>query len=224
MIDIKTWMDRFVERLLETFPNRITFVGLQGSYGRGEATEHSDIDVVVILDTLTADDLRAYSVMLDGLPNRELVCGFVSGREELLRWEPSDLFQFVYDTTPVIGSLDMLLERMDDEAIERAIRIGACNLYHACVHNMVHEKSVELLRGFYKAAVFVIQALHFRRTGRYVKQKAILRTEAQAPERILLENELYLKGCETVSAVEFWSLSTTLFEWAQGVIDTGIVG
>ncbi len=32
------------------------FVGLQGSYGRGEATESSDIDIVVILDELTEFD------------------------------------------------------------------------------------------------------------------------------------------------------------------------
>ena len=44
MVDIKLWMNEFQKKLDETFPNRIWFVGLQGSYARGEATETSDLD------------------------------------------------------------------------------------------------------------------------------------------------------------------------------------
>ena len=105
MIEISLWMENFVQALEENFGNRVWFVGLQGSYGRGEATETSDIDVVVILDELTAQDIQAYNAMLDILPNRELICGFVSGKKELLNWEPSDLFQFYHDTTQIKGSL-----------------------------------------------------------------------------------------------------------------------
>ena len=36
----------------------ICFAGLQGSYAREEATETSDIDVVVILDRLDMSDLQ----------------------------------------------------------------------------------------------------------------------------------------------------------------------
>ena len=61
-------------------------------------------------------------------------------------WEPSDLFQFYYDTTPIKGTLDILLEKIDKQAVKRAIKIGACNIFHACVHNFVHEKSDEILR------------------------------------------------------------------------------
>lgn len=56
MIDITSWMKNFLQALYETFANRIWFVGLQGSYGRGEATETSDIDVVVIFDELSVSD------------------------------------------------------------------------------------------------------------------------------------------------------------------------
>ena len=57
MIDINSWMKNFLQTLNETFENRVWFVGLQGSYGRGEATETSDIDIVVILDKLSAVDI-----------------------------------------------------------------------------------------------------------------------------------------------------------------------
>ena len=106
MIEITTWLDVFLKAIEKTFANRVWFVGLQGSYGRGEATETSDIDVVVILDQLSALDIQAYHDMLDTLPNRELICGFLSGKSEILNWEPSDLFQFCNDTTAVKGNLD----------------------------------------------------------------------------------------------------------------------
>lgn len=101
MIDVSVWMNGFLQALDTWFGGRIWFVGLQGSYGRGEATEASDIDVVVILDELSAGDIQTYNEMLDTLPHRELICGFLSGKSEILNWDAADLFQFYYDTTPV---------------------------------------------------------------------------------------------------------------------------
>ena len=212
MIDISSWMDKFVKKLEESFGNRIWFVGLQGSYGRGEATETSDIDVVVILDELTAQDIQAYNAMLDTLPNRELICGFVSGKKELLNWEPSDLFQFYHDTTPIKGSLDEVLELIDDTAIDRAIKIGACNIYHGCVHNMLHEKSDEILKGLYKAASFVVQAICFQETGCYIKSQKALLEKVSDDERSIVENFLSLKNN---NKIDFEEMSNTLFEWSK---------
>ena len=152
MIDITAWMNDFLQRLNHKFENRVWFVGLQGSYSRGEARDTSDIDVVVILDQLSAADIQKYNAMLDTLPNRELICGFVSGKNELLDWEPSDLFQFYHDTTPIKGSLEAVAAVVDETAVNRAIKIGACNIYHGCVHNMLNEKSEDILKGLYKSA------------------------------------------------------------------------
>ena len=65
MIDIESWINRFLISLEQYFGSRTEFVGLQGSYGRGEATDSSDIDIVVILDKLSADDVRKYNEMLN---------------------------------------------------------------------------------------------------------------------------------------------------------------
>ena len=212
MIDIKNWMNTFLDALNTTFLDRVWFVGIQGSYGRGEATETSDIDVVVILDELTVQDIQAYNAMLDALPNRELICGFVSGKKELMNWEPSDLFQFYHDTTPIKGSLDELLVLIDDDAIARAIKIGACNIYHGCVHNMLHEKSDEILKGLYKAASFVVQAICFQETGCYVKSQKALLEKVSGEERSIVENFLSLKNSDKV---DFEEMSTTLFAWSK---------
>lgn len=100
MIEITEFIKKYMAALDQAFPDRVWFAGLQGSYGREEATEASDIDMVGILDQLSASDIHTYDAMLDTLPCRELICGFLSGRQELENWEPSELFQFCRDTTP----------------------------------------------------------------------------------------------------------------------------
>ena len=212
MIEISSWMDKFVGALDASFKNRVWFVGLQGSYGRGEATETSDIDVVVIFDELTEQDIQSYNAMLDTLPNRELICGFVSGKEEILNWEASDLFQFYHDTTPIKGSLDELLALIDDTVIDRAIKIGACNIYHGCVHNMLHEKSEEILKGLYKSASFVVQAICYQETGCYIKSQKDLLEKVSSGERCIVENFLNLKNGGTV---DFQEMSNMLFAWSK---------
>ena len=216
MIEIGSWMEDFLQNLEHTFGSRIWFVGLQGSYGRGEATENSDIDVVVILNALTSTDIRAYNAMLDTLPHREKICGFLSGKRELLNWEPADLFQFYHDTKPIRGSLDDLLPLLDKAAVDRAIKIGACNIYHGCVHNMLHEKSVDILKGLYKSASFVVQAICFWQTGIYMRHQTQLREVVSAEERVIVDTFLHVKNGGEVA---FDEMSQNLVAWAQNWIN-----
>ena len=212
MIDITVWMQNFLQTLNKTFENRVWFVGLQGSYGRGEATETSDIDVVVILDELSAMDIQTYNDMLDTLSHRDLICGFLSGKSEVLNWEPSDLFQFCHDTTPIQGSLDEVMAVIDESVVNRAIKIGTCNIFHGCVHNMLYEKSEDILRGLYKSASFVVQAIVFKQTGNYIIHQKDLLQVVSFDERVIVETFLNLKNGGTV---EFNLMSETLFAWSK---------
>ena len=212
MVDITVWMDNFVQVLSNTFGKRVWFVGLQGSYGRGEATETSDIDTVVILDALSPADIETYKAMLDTLSPRELLCGFLSGKEDILNWEPSDLFQFYCDTTPIKGSLEELLLLIGKEAVDKAIKTGVCNIYHGCVHNMLHEESEDILRSLYKAASFVVQAIYFRENGRYIRHQRDLLGAVSSDEQVIVETFLDLKSGK---AVDFQKMSEALFTWSQ---------
>ena len=212
MINITKWLASFQLKLKETFGDRVWFVGLQGSYGREEATETSDIDIVVILDELFSADIETYNAMLNTLPHREMVCGFLSGVDELLNWEPSDLFQFCYDTVPIQGDLDEVLSVVDEIAVNRAIKIGVCNIYHGCVHNMLHEKCEDILRGLYKSASFVVQAIAFKQTGSYFSQQNELLQNVASDEQVIVETFLNLKSGEKV---DFDLMSETLFDWAK---------
>ncbi len=205
-----------MQALNESFGERVWFVGLQGSYGRGEATETSDVDIVVILDELSALDINTYNTMLDTLPHRELICGFLSGKDEILNWEPSDLFQFYYDTKAIKGSLDELLTLIDDVAVNRAIKMGVCNIYHGCVHNMLYEKSEDVLKGLYKSASFVIQAICFRQTGKYINRQKDLLQIVSCHEKEIINTFMDLKNGGTIA---FNEMSETLFNWCKKWID-----
>jgi len=129
-----------------------------------------------------------------------------------MNWEPSDLFQFCHDTTPIKGSLDEVLTFVDEIAVNRTIKIGACNIFHGCVHNMLIDKNEDILRGLYKSASFVVQAIVFKQTGNYIKHQEELLQAVSSNERGIIETFLNLKNDGTV---DFNSMSETLFDWSK---------
>ena len=86
---------------------------------------------------------------------------------------------------------------------------------HGCVHNMLHEKSEDVLRGLYKSASFVVQAIAFRQTGKYIKYQKDLLGVVSADEQKIIETFLKLKNGD---AVEFDIMSEELFAWAKNQI------
>jgi hypothetical protein len=161
-------------------------------------------------------DIQTYNAMLDTLSNRKRICGFLSGKDDIMNWEPSDLFQFCYDTTPIMGSLDQVMAVVDESAVNRAIKIGACNIFHGCVHNMLHEKSEDILRGLYKSASFVVQAIAFKQTGKYICHQKELLQVVSSNEQVIIETFMTLKNG---GMVDFNLMSETLFAWSKKWID-----
>ena len=132
-----------------------------------------------------------------------------------MNWEPSDLLQFYYDTTHIKGSLDELLSVIDESTVDRAIQIGACNIYHGCVHNMLHEKSEDILKGLYKSASFVVQAIAFRQTGNYIKHQKDLLGVVSSDEQAIVETFVNLKNG---GMIDFDLMSNILFDWTKKLI------
>ena len=212
MFDIEQWLALYTAIMKKQFGERIWFMGLQGSFGRGEANEASDIDVVLILDSVSYSDLVTYSKLLDSLPHRTRVCGFVSGKNEIKLWDKSDLFQFCHDTTAIIGSLDELTRTISEDDIRAAIRLGACNIYHACVHNVVHAKSLEVLKALYKSAIFVLQAIVYLQNGFFVKKQANLASYLEPEDNKILHTSLILKNGSDGS---FSLMAEMLINWSS---------
>ena len=85
-MDCLQWMTCLTQKLQAAFEKRLLFVGLQGSCQRGEATAQSDIDVVVLLDTVCLRELSLYRSILAEMPWNERACGFICGKEEFTHW------------------------------------------------------------------------------------------------------------------------------------------
>lgn len=214
--DFEKWLTAFADKLAAAFGPRLTFFGLQGSYGRGEQTPESDIDLVVILDEADFCDLRTYRRIIDEDVNADKLCGFVAGTAELVAWDKPDLLSLFLDTRPVLGSPGFLAGAFSADDIRRAVLSGACGIYHAAAHNFLHARSPEALSGLYKAARFVIRAKHYRETGEYVPSMRALAEKAAEEDRRILSI------CETRRSGDiggdFDALSEILFVWAGKLI------
>ena len=91
MFDLNDYLKKLIAACQAAFGDRLLYVGLQGSYMRGEATERSDIDVMIVLDRFSVRDMDIYRQALESAGERERACGFICGREELARWNPLGL-------------------------------------------------------------------------------------------------------------------------------------
>ena len=216
MLDIKIWMAAYVQAVRAAFGDRVRYIGLQGSRGRGEASDASDIDVVCILDTCSLRDLEAYRAAVADLPDRDKLCGFVSGTAELAAWDGADLFQFRHDTTDWYGRLAGLLPPENEEDARRALHTGACGLYHLCCHNFLHGRSREAVAEAYRSAVFLLQAKTYLEQGVYCRRRAELARCLTGPDLALLQTAQALKAGE--SQEDLTALSDQLFTWCRGVI------
>lgn len=64
MLDIEDYLAQMIHSLRQSFGERLLYVGLQGSYFRGEADAESDIDIMVVLDVLRIPDMDAYRAII----------------------------------------------------------------------------------------------------------------------------------------------------------------
>lgn len=210
---IEKWMEDYTRLIQNTFADRVHFIGIQGSYARGEANENSDIDAVLLLDSFSYEDLKKYDNVISSLDGREKICGFVSGIDEIKHWDRADLFQFYYDTKPIFGSMDWVGRLIQKSDIERTIHRDACNIYHMCVHNAIHEKSVAIVKSVLKASVYLIREKYFYSYGKYIRKAAELLTCADKEDREILQ--LYLSD---FADSDLDAVSERLMNWSGRII------
>ena len=188
-MDISIFMESFKENLLHLFGDNLLFLGIQGSYGRGEAKETSDIDPVIILQQCGKDEILRYRSYIDTLPERDILCGFVSSVDELRAWESADRAQLILDTKPVYRDLAELCPRITRDDIRRAVQQGACAIYHASSHNILHARNWLILPELYKSARFTIRMKQYLQTGVYVSALRDLTAIVGEEEKAILETQ-----------------------------------
>ena len=84
---------------------------------------------------------------------------------------------------------------------------------------MLHEKSEDILKGLYKSASFVVQAIVFKQNGYYIKRQEELLNAAMPTEQAVINTFLNLKNG---GKVDFIPMSDTLFLWAKHWISENV--
>ena len=77
-------------------------------------------------------------------------------------------------------------------------------------------KSEDILKGLYKSASFVAQAVAFRHTGTYFSKQDELLEIASDNEKVIIKTFLQLKNG---GEVDFDTMSENLFNWVKALID-----
>ena len=218
MFRVESYMQSMIDALKDRFADRLLYVGLQGSYLRGEATENSDLDVVVLLDGLTVQDLAAYKSIVDRLPDPEKACGFICGRQEMAKWNPMEICNFVWGTKDYYGKIADYVPAYTKDDVVNFIKLSVGNLYHELCHRYVHgdaEKNKRKLPGLYKSVFFVLQSLYYLKDGIFYPTKAVLMEHLVGEDRPVMETALELLHTQEYN---FESVFALLLTWCQGVL------
>lgn len=212
MFDLNGYIENLITDCQSAFGERLLYVGLQGSFMRGEATEDSDIDVMVVIDRFSVRDMDVYRGILDGLGERDRSCGFICGRDEMVRWTPLEACHLRHATRDLYGALaDLLPEATRSDEIEY-VRFSLGNLYHELCHRYIHadrEKSVQRFRASCKALFFLIQNLHYLESGDFIATKAALMDAVSAEDREMLSMAALPEG------YDFDRAFASVFGWCQ---------
>ena len=215
MINIEAYLNALIRELKQTFGKDLCYVGLQGSYLRGEATESSDIDVMVVLETVTPAYMEQYRTILQSLGEYDRACGFLCGRAELANWNPLEIWQLAHGTKDFYGTLAELLPPFTVEDHRTYVKMSLNNLYHELCHRCIHgnqENTAAALPGMYKQAFFILQGLWLLRTGEFRASKQQLLEVLSDPDHGVLERCMALaEGCPPEPELDY----TRLFFWCQ---------
>lgn len=188
-------MPAAVEALKEAFGLRLRFVGLQGSYRRGEATETSDIDICVILDRLDAADFPRLREVLDALPEGEKAAGFVAGAAELAAWPAFELFAFAQDMDAWHGELGPLLPPVTEADIRLGVRTQVAALHHEAAQTLLAagclgaEAAASALHSLRKSFQRALLGVVYLKDGIFPRDRAEALGRAHGEEAELLRTD-----------------------------------
>lgn len=219
MFDINIWIDEIASKIKNTFGDNLLFLGYQGSYRRGEATNNSDIDIVIILAKLGIKELKEYKKIINSMPQSEKACGFISSKEELKNWLGCELFQLYNDTKAVYGDMKDLIPEITADDAKFAAKIGAQNVYHMACHSYLYNDDPKaVLKDLYKSIAFVLQAEYFVQSGEYVLTKKELYTKLPAAEKEIMEPALNRNIIDDFTQEQIEASYAELIEFCSKII------
>lgn len=215
MFRVDEYMQQLILSMKNAFGGRLLYAGLQGSYLRGEATENSDIDIMVIIENLSVQDLDSYKKIIMKMEHYEKSCGFICGIEEFSRWNPMELCHILHSTKDYYGRLSSLAPAYSEEDIIHYIKISLGNMYHEMCHRYIHadqSKNCQKLPMTAKNVFFILQDLCYLKTGTFCLTKQELLCLLDEPDREIME--LSMQICSN-GTYDFDQAFGKLFAWCQ---------
>ncbi len=218
MFNAEKYIQTLLSVMKDDFGERLLYVGLQGSYLRGEATEDSDIDIMAVIRDFSPSDMRKYRAAIESMETPEKSCGFICGLDEMKNWNPLEICHLLHTTKDYYGRLSSLVPAYSDSDVRAFVKMSLGNLYHEICHRYIHgpaERNMEALPFTYKAVFFILQNLHYLETGAFIGTKKALNGVLSGKDRQVLETALaYGRG----EAVDFDSAFELLFTWCKDAL------
>ena len=212
MFELYEYLQELISQCRSAFGGRLMYVGLQGSYLRGEEKEDSDIDVMVILDDFSVKDMDEYRGILQKTGYFEKSCGFICGRDEMARWNPLEVCQLKNTTKDLYGALSDFLPNANAEDEINYVKFSLGNLYHELCHRYIHtdrETNSAKFRFSCKGLFFLIQNLHYLESGVFFTTKSDLKGNVSEADRMALSLT------ELPDDYDFDQAFSFLFAWCQ---------
>ena len=215
MFIVDEYIPTLIKLLKTAYKERLLYVGLQGSYLRGEATEHSDIDIIDVVSDMRVADLARYREAISSLEDYDKSCGFICGIEELQNWNPLEICHLLHTTKDYYGTLAKLVPEYTETDVCNFVKMSLGNLYHEICHRYIHapkEKSVSKLPFTYRSVFFILQNLYYLNSGKFVGTKKELRKALSGKDRLVLETAISLGNGTEFDFDEAFDL---LFTWCK---------
>lgn len=219
MFIVDEYITSLINLLEVAYQERLLYVGLQGSYLRGEATENSDIDIMVVISDMRVADLAKYKEAISSLEDYDKSCGFICGTEELQKWNPLEICHLLYTTKDYYGTLKNLVPEYTENDVRNFVKMSLGNLYHEICHRYIHapkEKNVSKLPLAYRSVFFILQNLYYLNSGKFVSTQKELQEVLSGMDRLVLDTGISLGDGTEFNFDESFDL---LFTWCKEKIN-----
>lgn len=178
----------------------------------------SDIDIMAVIDNLSATDLKTYQNALVLVGNFDKSCGFICGKVDLENWNPLEICHLLNTTKDYYGKLKDLVPQYTIEDERNYVKLSLNNLFHEICHRYIHadrEYNISRLPVTCKSVFFIMQHLYYLSTGNFVPTKRELLECVQDEDKTVLELSISLQNC---ADYDFDKAFSILFNWCQNAL------
>lgn len=227
MIDqnqVDAWLSEFVTKLKNNYGSRLRWVGHHGSWGRGEPGPESDIDFLVLIDTIDKDDLFLFrdtvSSMSDAQP---LGSGLLMSVEELQQTRRVYIMQFFYGRKELYGSVEGIVSPPCAEDFINDIRLKASDNLLAARHYLLFPhnltKVAPKLKYPFKNCFYALQSRLLLTQGKFIatKNEILKRLDDPDDKEVVIVARDWHKLTDDLTARPAYYIEL-LERWARGMI------